>query len=131
MLLISVMPHTHHIPVSPATCPLHEHYFVPNPVHYSLHHHQVKSAQQLIPLPEVREIISTARGLLEEGNLAGAFELTHDASQLLHQVRVVTTSGEIKKYKLYCNYPFTPPFLVSSALSGFCRSLDPFTRRQR
>ena len=57
-----------------------------------MHLQQVKSAQQQIPLPEVRELISTARGLLEEGNLAGAFELTQDASQLLHQVRKVSVT---------------------------------------
>jgi hypothetical protein len=48
--------------------------------------YQVKSSQQLIPIPEVREIITSSRAHLEDGNLTGAFELAQDASQLLHQI---------------------------------------------
>ena len=46
----------------------------------------VRSAQQTTPIPEVTDIISSARSCIEEGDLTGAFELSQDASRLLHQV---------------------------------------------
>lgn len=46
----------------------------------------VRSAQQSTPIPEVTDIISNARSCIEEGDLTGAFELSQDASRLLHQI---------------------------------------------
>jgi Translation initiation factor eIF3 subunit 135 len=46
----------------------------------------VRSAQQTTPIPEVTDIISNARSCIEEGDLTGAFELSQDASRLLHQI---------------------------------------------
>ena len=46
----------------------------------------VRSAQQTTPIPEVADIISNARSCIEEGDLTGAFELSQDASRLLHQI---------------------------------------------
>lgn len=46
----------------------------------------VRSAQQTTPIPEVTDIISNARSCVEEGDLTGAFELSQDASRLLHQI---------------------------------------------
>jgi hypothetical protein len=53
----------------------------------------VRFAQLQNPVPEVKEIITSARACLEERNLTSAFELSQDASQLLHQVDQQTVKG--------------------------------------
>jgi hypothetical protein len=55
----------------------------------------VRFAQLQNPVPEVKEIITSARACLEERNLTSAFELSQDASQLLHQVDRQTVTGKL------------------------------------
>lgn len=47
----------------------------------------MKTCEQAVPMAEVRELMSTARSYLSEGNLSPAFDLAQEASQLLQQVR--------------------------------------------
>lgn len=47
----------------------------------------MKTCEQSIPMTEVRELMSTARTYLSEGNLSHAFDLAQEASQLLQQVQ--------------------------------------------
>lgn len=52
----------------------------------------MKTCEQAVPMAEVRELMSTARSYLSEGNLSPAFDLAQEASQLLQQVRNVLHS---------------------------------------
>jgi len=46
----------------------------------------VKTSEQHIPLPEISEMLNTARNLLQRGDLSRAFEYAQEASQLLHLI---------------------------------------------
>ena len=49
----------------------------------------MKTCEQLAPMNEVRELMSSARSYLSEGNLSLAFDLAQEASQQLQQVTIV------------------------------------------
>ena len=52
----------------------------------------MKTCEQLAPMNEVRELMSSARSYLSEGNLSLAFDLAQEASQQLQQVIIVAVA---------------------------------------
>ena len=47
----------------------------------------MKTCEQAVPMAELREVMTTARTYLNEGNFPAAFDLAHQASSHVQMVR--------------------------------------------
>ena len=77
---------------------------------------QMKTCEQLAPMNEVRELMSSARSYLSEGNLSLAFDLAQEASQQLQQVRAVAVTVTDRLSKWMTEYSDTLSYLCLQAI---------------